>query len=437
MIKKKNGYFVIKKSKDFLFLYDNNRIQIYKVPVFFDFKKTANSTVPKEKADKKIRLDCTSLKALDNLVIDMADGCNLNCKYCYANGGTYNMPFSMLSFDDLKKMYSKLLLSFPNGTKKICFFGGEPLLSFKSIQKFVEYLDSKSDGKIEKPKYSIVTNGTLINNLVGSFFKKYNFVVSVSLDGPKSINDINRVYKNSDNKSSYDAVIKGLEILRTNAVNVIGEATLSRDFFYKYKKKSVKSHIDFFINKGFKQFFPFVVEDKNIEYSIIDKKRIRYFYEDFFNFWLDALCNPNSQYVKFIPGIIYKQIHQICSKETSLSCKAGKTSLFYGCNKNFYKCQMFYQHGNEIDIQSLKRVHDFEKPILTSCKNCISKYTCSFWCEGSSKFIDKEDYSNYIRCFIQNILTECILKWLIRIDDKTKKNVLANLGNINYEKNCF
>lgn len=431
--------FEIRRNKDNIFFYSPANIAIYKVPKEesegFSISKCLNH-IGEESQEVLL-----NNKQLGNLVVGIVDGCNMRCMYCYADSGTYGMPFSYLSTEDLVEMFHDLLSFYPSGVKQICFFGGEPLLAFDSIRGFVEYVNTFcSKNSLAIPRFSIVTNATLINDEIATFFGEYNFIVSVSLDGKKEQNDRYRVFKDSY-ESSYEVVVDKLKILNKGGITVIGEGTLMPDFFINYEKGSVKEFIDHFINLGFQNYFPFVAEGKDIEITSKIRRKVELFYSDFFIFWLETLKHPKDYYLSYFPTLITQQIYHICSKRVSHRCRAGFNSLFYGCTKKYYKCQMFYKVGNEIDLRFREQsAQNLCKPDFVKCKKCISRFTCLFWCDGIERFIDSAFFSNenagdYIRCVVQNVLTMEILKWLTKLSQSQMGTVIESFQRIR-ENQC-
>lgn len=161
----------------------------------------------------------------------LTDSCNFRCKYC-ANSDEYNYSKGFLnnrmSSEVLEaaikiyvEKYSKAVTSDPNLTFSVMFYGGEPLLEYKLIKKAVDLIINHY--KIKDPIFTITTNGSLINDEMIVFFKKYNFDVNISMDGYKEINDKNRVTVN--NEPTFDLVLKNFNKLKTELGNKVGIIT--------------------------------------------------------------------------------------------------------------------------------------------------------------------------------------------------------------------
>lgn len=150
----------------------------------------------------------------ERFVLVISQDCNLACKYCYAQQGSYGENHSkLMDFETFKQSIKFLLSKFPKGINKLQFFGGEPLLNVDLIEKGCEWVTEYfNELNIEIPMFSIVTNGTIINDKIINLFNKYSMNVTISLDGNKEVNDINRVFK-TINKSVFEEVKKNIELL--------------------------------------------------------------------------------------------------------------------------------------------------------------------------------------------------------------------------------
>lgn len=126
--------------------------------------------------------------------------CNLRCKYCFE----YKDAKS-LKFKDFKEYAEN------NSYLKFFMFGGEPLLELDLIIDIIRHTPKKRRKELRK----IITNGTLIPKYIEKI-KKHNLEMQISIDGPKFINDENRVYANG--KGSFDKIIEGIECCIKNDV---------------------------------------------------------------------------------------------------------------------------------------------------------------------------------------------------------------------------
>lgn len=149
------------------------------------------------------------------LILQVTQGCNLRCDYC-GFSGLYNnrvhAPKSM-NFETAKRAIDWVLSrSADSPFFSFAFFGGEPLLELPLIKKCVEYIKQQAiDREII---LAITTNGTLLTPEVYEYLNKNNFLITISLDGPKEIHDRSRKFPNGN--GSYDVIMDNIKSIKTH-----------------------------------------------------------------------------------------------------------------------------------------------------------------------------------------------------------------------------
>lgn len=206
-------------KQDYIYYKNKKGIVIYHVPskrrIILDEKYTERviDYLDKNKEDMEfyeflVNTFDEEKKNKDNIVnieLMTANTCNLSCKYCYANGGTYGKNRSIMQENtviDILNYVSKI----SNNIKIVNFFGGEPFLGYKAIIKTCEWFEKNYD---ELPIFKVVTNFTYLPDELLDAIIKYKIIITVSLDGPKEINDKQRVFS-YQHLSVYDAVTQNL-----------------------------------------------------------------------------------------------------------------------------------------------------------------------------------------------------------------------------------
>lgn len=114
-----------------------------------------------------------------SLTLMVSQECNLRCIYCYGNGGEYNKR-GLMNFEVAKQAVDFLVKNSKSNDLSVVFFGGEPLLNFTLMKQVVEYCNTISSKAF---KYSITTNGLLINPEVENFLLENKFTIQISMDG--------------------------------------------------------------------------------------------------------------------------------------------------------------------------------------------------------------------------------------------------------------
>ena len=128
------------------------------------------------------------------LCLHIAHTCNLNCEYCFASQGKYHGERAVMSFEVGKRALDFLVEN--SGTRRnleVDFFGGEPLMNFDVVKKLVEYARSIEKEKGKNFRFTLTTNGLLIDDDVIDFANREMSNVVLSLDGRREIHDRYRV----------------------------------------------------------------------------------------------------------------------------------------------------------------------------------------------------------------------------------------------------
>ena len=128
------------------------------------------------------------------LCLHVAHTCNLNCAYCFASQGKYHGDRAVMSFEVGKQALDFLVAH--SGTRhnlEVDFFGGEPLMNFDVVKQLVAYARSIEKEKNKNFRFTLTTNGMLIDDDVIDFANREMSNVVLSLDGRKEIHDRCRV----------------------------------------------------------------------------------------------------------------------------------------------------------------------------------------------------------------------------------------------------
>ena len=128
------------------------------------------------------------------LCMHIAHTCNLNCSYCFASQGKYHGDRAVMSFEVGKRALDFLIEN--SGTRRnleVDFFGGEPLMNFDVVKRLVEYARSVEKQHNKNFRFTLTTNGMLIDDDVIDFANREMSNVVLSLDGRKEVHDRYRV----------------------------------------------------------------------------------------------------------------------------------------------------------------------------------------------------------------------------------------------------
>ena len=145
-------------------------------------------------------------KVIKALCLHVAHTCNLNCSYCFASQGKYQGERALMSFEVGKRAFDFLIEN--SGTRRnleVDFFGGEPLMNWDVVKQLVAYARSIEKEKGKNFRFTLTTNGVLIDDEIIDFLNKEMSNVVLSLDGRKEVHDHFR--KNYAGKGSYDDIV--------------------------------------------------------------------------------------------------------------------------------------------------------------------------------------------------------------------------------------
>lgn len=140
------------------------------------------------------------------LCLHVAHTCNLNCSYCFASQGKYQGDKALMSFEVGKQALDFLIAS--SGTRtnlEVDFFGGEPLMNWEVVKQLVAYGRSREKECGKKFRFTLTTNGVLLDDEVTDFCNREMNNVVLSLDGRKEVHD--RLRKDYRGNGSYDVIV--------------------------------------------------------------------------------------------------------------------------------------------------------------------------------------------------------------------------------------
>ena len=140
------------------------------------------------------------------LCLHVAHTCNLNCSYCFASQGKYHGDRALMSFEVGKRALDFLIENSGHRTNlEVDFFGGEPLMNWDVVKQLVAYARTQEEPHHKKFRFTLTTNGMLIDDDVIDFANREMSNVVLSLDGRKEIHDRLRV--DYAGNGSYDRIV--------------------------------------------------------------------------------------------------------------------------------------------------------------------------------------------------------------------------------------
>ena len=348
------------------------------------------------------------------LCLHIAHACNLRCAYCFAGEGEYHGDRSLMSFEVGKKALDFLVAN--SGSRRnleVDFFGGEPLLNFEVVKQLVAYgreLESSHDKHF---RFTLTTNGVLIDDDVIEFVNREMDNVVLSIDGRKEIHDKMRPYH--DGRGSYDDII---EKFKKVAESRDQQRYYVRGTFTHYNTDFVKDVLSL-ADEGFEQISvepvvadpkePYAITDEDIPvicegYDELAKEMLKRKKEGrgftFFHYMLDLSGGP----------CVYKRLS---------GCGSGTEYLSVTPWGDLYPCHQFVGEekfciGNvDEGIKNTELVDEFKlcnvyaKP---ECRDCFARFFCSGGCAANAYHAHGSILKPYeTGCKLQRKRVECAI----------------------------
>ena len=348
------------------------------------------------------------------LCLHIAHDCNLACKYCFAEEGEYHGRRALMSFEVGKKALDFLIANSGNRVNlEVDFFGGEPLMNWDVVKQLVEYGRSREKECNKKFRFTITTNGVLLNDEIMDFCNREMSNVVLSLDGRKEVNDRMRPFRNGS--GSYDLIVPKFQ--------KFAESRGTKDYFVR--GTFTRNNLDFskdvlhFADLGFKKLSiepvvadpkePYSIREEDLpkimeEYDRLAKEFIKREKEgrgfQFFHFMIDLNQGP-------------------CVAKRLSGCGSGTEYLAVTPWGDFYPCHQFvgmedFLLGNVDEGITNTKVRDEFKLCNVyareKCRDCFARFYCSGGCAANAYNFSGDITGAYeIGCAMQKKRIECAI----------------------------
>ncbi len=347
------------------------------------------------------------------MCLNIAHDCQLRCKYCFASTGDFGQGRKLMSFETGKHAIDFLLEnSGDRPNLELDFFGGEPLMNFRVVKQIVEYARSREAEFNKKFRFTITTNGLLLDDEKIDFINREMSNVVLSIDGRKSVNDYFRILPNG--QGCYDMILpkykKLVEGRGDKEYYVRGTFTnknldFSNDVFALYEAGFDQISIEPVVGEGDE----YALTMGNLpavfkEYEVLAKrildneKKGKKF--NFFHFMLDLDQGP-------------------CAIKRLRGCGCGNDYVAITPDGDIYPCHQFvgmeeYKMGNidegtfnEEMKADFANCHVYSKP---ECRKCWAKFYCSGGCNANNyQYMGDIRSAHKISCELEKKRLECAI----------------------------
>ena len=347
--------------------------------------------------------------------LNIIHGCNLRCKYCFADEGEYHGHKGVMDIDTAKKAIDYVVKrSGPRRNIEIDLFGGEPTMIMDTIKEIIAYAREHEKEWKKNIRFTMTTNATLLNDEMMEFMDKEMGNIILSLDGRKEVNDNVRI--KVDGSGSYDDILPNIKKMidkRTEGKMYFVRGTFTRantDFYEDVKAM---------VNEGFREIsiepvvlenghplalreedLPTIFDNYDKLYEEMRRRKVEGDEFKFYHFNIDLQGGP----------CVYKRIS---------GCGAGFEYVAITPQGEVYPCHQFvgkeeYKLGSIWDdtydaelCKKFKKAHIYNKP---KCKDCWARFYCSGGCQANNVNFNGDMNIPYeIGCKMQKKRIECAI----------------------------
>ncbi len=348
------------------------------------------------------------------LCLHVAHDCNLACEYCFAGKGEYHGQRQLMSAEVGKKAFDFLVRqSKGRRNLEVDFFGGEPLLNFDVVKELVAYGRSLEEKYDKNFRFTLTTNGLLLNDEILDFANKEMSNLVLSIDGRKEVHD--RMRPRRGGQGSYDEILPKLK----KAADSRGQTNYYVRGTYTHYNTDFAADVMHLADLGFEQIsvepvvapkeegYALTEEDVPVlleQYDILAKHLLERKKKgkavNFFHFMIDLSGGP-------------------CIAKRLKGCGSGTEYLAVAPNGDLYPCHQFvgmddFLLGNvDTGVTNKELTEKFAAVNVYSkkeCTNCFARFYCSGGCAANAYNFTGDINGIYdIGCRLQKKRTECAI----------------------------
>lgn len=348
------------------------------------------------------------------LCLHIAHDCNLACKYCFAEEGEYHGSRALMSFEVGKKALDFLIAN--SGSRRnleVDFFGGEPLMNFDVVKQLVAYGREQEKIHDKNFRFTLTTNGVLLNKDIQEFANKEMANVVLSVDGRKKVHDFMRPFRGG--QGSYDKIIPKFKDM--------AESRRQTDYYvrgtFTHYNTDFAADVLSLADEGFKQISvepvvapeseDYAIKESDLpkimeEYDRLAKEMLKREKEgrgfNFFHFMIDLSggpcvakrlsgCGSGTEYLAVTPWGDFYPCHQFVGQEEFLMGNVDDGIVRNDLQEEFKCCNVYARE---------------------KCQTCFAKFYCSGGCAANAYNFTGNITDTYeIGCEMMRKRVECAI----------------------------
>ena len=365
---------------------------------------------------------------IKSMCLHISHDCNLRCKYCFASTGDFGKGRKLMPVETGKKAIDFLLTHSGNRHNlELDFFGGEPLMNWDAVKEIVDYARSKEEEYNKKFRFTVTTNGVLLDDDSIDYINKEMKNVVLSLDGRKCVNDNMRLAING--KGSYDVIVPKFQKLVEKRLQGDNKEYYARGTFTKNNLDFAQDVYHIADDLGFDQLSvepviadasePYAITEEDLptifaEYEKLAVEMIRRKKEEgrcfnFFHFMIDLDQGP-------------------CAIKRLRGCGCGNEYVSVTPDGDIYPCHQFvgndeWKMGNlddeTLDVEMKDKFACSNIYTKEGCKDCWCKFYCSGGCNANNYSFNKDiNKPVKLSCEMERKRVECAIMIKVAMADK-------------------
>ncbi len=351
---------------------------------------------------------------IKSMCLNVAHDCNLRCEYCFASKGDFGGERKLMPLEVGKKAIDFLIEhSAGRHNLEMDFFGGEPLMNFDVVKELVAYARSLEKEHNKNFRFTITTNGLLLDDDKIEFINREMSNCVLSLDGRKEVND--RLRFRVDGSGSYDRIVPQFQklVATRNGKDYYARGTFTRH------NLDFTNDVLHMADLGFDQIsVEPVVSDEKLEYSIKEEDLPRVF-EEYEKLAKTIIRDrKNGKYYNFFHFAV--DLNQgPCAIKRLRGCSCGNEYVAVTPEGDIYPCHQFvgneeWKMGNVMDgTLDLGMKNRFAKANVYAkekCQNCWARFYCSGGCNANNWQYEGDILKSHdISCELEKKRVECAI----------------------------